>query len=177
MVVLNGFVKIHRKLMQWGWYQDNVVKGVFLHLLLMASYCEMPWRNITIMPGQVVTSYGRLSEDLGFTVRQVRTALEKLNSTGEITRETTNKYQLITIVNWRDYQTNDEIETNETTSELTGRCQANDRQMTGKRQHRKNIKKKRNKEINNNTRARAREFPDGISSAEEYEKIAAELRR
>ncbi len=104
MIVLNGFVKIHRKLIQWGWYQDNVVKGVFLHLLLTASFKDAPWQGRTIHAGQVVTSYKRLAEDLGFGVQQVRTAVEKLVSTQEITCEATNKYTLITIVNWDDYQ-------------------------------------------------------------------------
>ncbi|MFR5790585.1 MAG: hypothetical protein ACLUFA_09410 [[Clostridium] leptum] len=40
-VQLNGFVKIHRKLVQWGWYTDNVVKGVFLHILLTANFKPM----------------------------------------------------------------------------------------------------------------------------------------
>ena len=104
MIVLNGFVKIHRKLIQWGWYQDNVVKGVFLHLLLTASFKDSPWQGRIIHAGQLVTSYKRLAEDLGFGVQQVRTAIDKLVSTCEITCETTNKYTIITIVNWHDYQ-------------------------------------------------------------------------
>ena len=63
---LNGFIKIHRKLIQWGWYQDNVVKGVFLHLLLTANFKPMPWQGIVIERGQLVTSYGHLANDLGF---------------------------------------------------------------------------------------------------------------
>lgn len=104
MTILNGFVKIHRKLLQWGWYQDNVVKGVFLHLLLTASYKDTPWQGRTIKRGQVVTSYKHLAEDLGFGVSQIRTALEKLKSTGEVTCEPTNKYTIITVVNWEEYQ-------------------------------------------------------------------------
>ena len=104
MIVLNGFVKIHRKLIQWGWYQDNVVKGVFLHLLLTASFKDSPWRGRIIHAGQVVIGSQRMADDLGFTRQQVRTALTKLESTGEITIESTNKYTIVTVVNWEEYQ-------------------------------------------------------------------------
>ena len=104
MQVLNGFVKIHRKLLQWGWYQDNVVKGVFIHLLLTAAFRDTTWRNIEIKRGQVVTSYKNLSNDLGFSVQQIRTAISKLISTGEITRTSTNRNIILTVENWEDYQ-------------------------------------------------------------------------
>lgn len=113
MQVLNGFVKIHRKLIQWGWYQDNVVKGVFLHLLLTASFKDAPWQGRIIKKGQVITSNKRLAEDLGFTTKQVRTALDKLKSTGEIICEGTNKYTLVTVVNWEEYQYLEENRANE----------------------------------------------------------------
>ena len=119
MIVLNGFVKIHRKLTQWGWYQDNVVKGVFLHLLLTASFKDYPWQGRIIHAGQVVTSYKRLSEDLGFGLQQIRTAIDKLVSTCEITCEATNKYTLITVVNWEDYQCADEKPTRKVTQSVT----------------------------------------------------------
>lgn len=124
MVQLNGFIKIHRKLLQWGWYQDNVVKGVFLHLLLTANFKDMAWQGRTIKRGQVVTSYKHLSEDLGFGVRQIRTALDKLKSTGEVTSETTNKYTIITVVNWEEYQVIDSEPTHNTTKSVTNDRQA-----------------------------------------------------
>lgn len=104
MQVLNGFVKIHRKLIQWGWYKDNVVKGVFLHLILTASFKETCWMDTIIHKGELVTTNKRLADDLGLSVKQVRTALKKLERTGELAIKATNKYSLITVVNWEDYQ-------------------------------------------------------------------------
>ena len=83
MQTLNGFIKVHRKLIQWGWYQDHVVKDLFLHLLLTASFKESEWMGRTIQKGQVITSNKHLAEELGFSVQQIRTALNKLKSTGE----------------------------------------------------------------------------------------------
>ena len=138
---LNGFIKLHRKLVAWGWYQDYVVKDVFLHLLLTANFKDSQWMGITLKKGQLVTSYKHLSEDLAFSVRQVRTAIDKLKSTGEITTEATNRFTIITVVNWEEYQLFDEKVTSEATSNQTNERQTSDKQATNKRQQRKNDKK------------------------------------
>lgn len=140
MQKLNGFIKVHRKLVQWGWYQDYVVKDLFLHLLLTASFRESDWMGRTIQKGQVVTSNKHLSEELGFSIQQVRTALNKLKSTGEITSEATNKYTVITVVNWEKYQVLEIEVTNETTSTATNEQQTSNIQATNEQQHLKNVK-------------------------------------
>lgn len=150
---LNGFIKLHRKLVAWGWYQDYVVKDVFLHLLLTANYKDNPWRDRVLKQGQLATSYRHLAENLGFSVQQIRTAIAKLKSTHEITTESTSKYTVITIVNWEDYQSNDE-NTNtdlnrDSNRQTTNNQQTNNKQSTSNQQQMKNNKNKRNKkEIN-----------------------------
>lgn len=104
---LNGFIKLHRKLALWGWYKDSAVKSVFLHLLIMANYAPSEWKGVTLMPGQLIAGRKSLAYDLGLSEQQIRTAIRKLKSTGEITAQATNKYTLITIVNWNEYQFND----------------------------------------------------------------------
>ena len=104
MSTLSGFIKLHRKLVAWGWYQDYVVKDVFLHLLLTANFKPTPWKGRILEEGQVVVGVQKLADELGFSRQQVRTALKKLKSTNEIIVESTNRYSVITIVNWREYQ-------------------------------------------------------------------------
>ena len=116
---MKGFIKLHRKLVQWGWYQDSVIKDVFLHLLLTANFKDTPWKNRVLKEGQVVISTQRLADDLGFTRQQVRTALDKLRSTNEITSESTNKYTVVTITNWCDYQCESDLPTSKTTKSVT----------------------------------------------------------
>ena len=108
-----GYVKIHRKLVEWGWYQDCVVKSVFIHLILTASYKESQWMGITIKKGQVIIGTEQLAKDLGLSRQQVRTAINKLKSTNEITTKSTNRFTVVTLVKWEEYQSNDEVATNE----------------------------------------------------------------
>ena len=116
-----GYIKLFRQMTDWEWYQDVNVKCVFLHLLLCANYEDKRWRGKLIKRGQYVTSLEHLSEDLNLTIHQVRTALDKLEGTGEIVKQTTNKYSVITICKFDCYQSIDDAE-----------CQANGKQMANK---------------------------------------------
>lgn len=136
MQKLNGFIKVHRQMVQWGWYKDPVVKVLFLHLLLTVNFKSMEWMGRTIQPGQLVTSNKHLAEELGLSVQQIRTALKKLKKTGEITSEATNKYTVITLVNWGKYQFFDAQATNKITNEQ----QTSNNQITNEQQQRKNDK-------------------------------------
>ena len=180
---LNGFIKVHRKLLQWGWYQDYVVKDLFLHLLLTAAFQESQWMGQVIHKGQVITSYKHLSDDLGFSVKQIRTALDKLKSTGEVTSTSTNKYTIVTVVNWEEYQSFEIKVASKTASQAanegqaSGKQRANEGQASGKQranegQHRKNVKNDKNVKKERNMPPVASE--DALS-AEEKKRIYKEL--
>lgn len=99
-----GYVKLHRKILSWEWYADRNVRDLFLHILLSAAFAPVSIRGVSLKPGQLITSLGKLSEGTGLSVQQTRTALSKLQSTGEITVEITNRFSIITVVNWGLYQ-------------------------------------------------------------------------
>ena len=106
-----GWIRVYRKFTQWEWYSDIKVARLFLHLLLTVNHTAVKWQGIEIQPGQRVTSREKLAEETGLGVQEVRTALNKLKSTNEITVQPTSRYTLISIVNWRKYQ-NIDFETN-----------------------------------------------------------------
>ena len=82
-----GFIKLYRKMLEWGWYDDGPTKDVFIHLLLIASYEDKFYRGILLERGQVVTTVKEMEVKLGLTTRQIRTALSKLISTNEVTKK------------------------------------------------------------------------------------------
>lgn len=100
----NSFITLHRRITQWEWYTDANTMRVFVHLLLMANHKETKWRGEVIARGQVLTGLDQLSKDLKLSVQKIRTALEHLISTGEVTNRSTNKYRIITINNYSSYQ-------------------------------------------------------------------------
>lgn len=114
-----GYVKLHRKFTKWGWYSDVNTKAVFLHLLLTASWEECEYRGYKIKPGQVVTGRKLLKKELKLSEQEIRTALEHLKSTNEITIKSTNKFSIITIENWGKYQLGKSKSTSKLTSKST----------------------------------------------------------
>jgi hypothetical protein len=102
-----GWLKLYRKLLKWEWYHDTNAKVLFLHLLLTANYEQAQCRGIIVCRGQVLTTIKGLSYELGLSVTQLRTAIRKLSSTGDISVTTSNKYTIITVTNFENYQGDD----------------------------------------------------------------------
>lgn len=101
---LNGYIKLYRKMLEWGWYDDTNTKVVFLHLLLTANYKDTEWHGIPLKRGDVVTSIHKLATDLKLSDQNVRTALSHLKLTGEITSKSHIKFSIISIKNYNQYQ-------------------------------------------------------------------------
>ncbi len=76
-----GFINLHRKILDWEWYDDNNVKIVFIHLLLTTNWTKAKWHGIEILPGQKITSIGNLANETNLSTQQVRTVLNKLEKT------------------------------------------------------------------------------------------------
>lgn len=100
----DGYIKLYRKMMKWGWYTDTNAKCVFLHLLFLAQYEACFFRGIKLEIGQAVTSIREISVQTGISMQSVRTAIKHLKSTQEITQCTHGKFSVFTIQNYAEYQ-------------------------------------------------------------------------
>ena len=83
---MEGWVKLHRKMINWEWYQDTNTFKLFCHFLLIANVADKKWKGITIKRGQFVRTLANLAVETGLTIDEVRTAIKHLESTNEITR-------------------------------------------------------------------------------------------
>ena len=100
----NGFIALHRKLLDWEWFTDGPVLRLFIYLLLKANHKPQTWQGIEIKRGQLVSGIYRLAEETGLSVQETRTALKKLKKSQNLTSKSTNKFTLYTIENYTDYQ-------------------------------------------------------------------------
>jgi hypothetical protein len=107
---MNGFIKLHRRFLKWEWYNDINARILFLHCLLRANHEPTTWQGQEIKRGQFITSLSNLAKEVGLSVQQVRTALDKLKITHEITHETTRHNSIISINNWDKWQANQHTE-------------------------------------------------------------------
>lgn len=103
-----GYVRLWRKTLDSGLLQHPTAWQVFGYLLMTAT--SKPHKRIIAgvmteaKPGEVITGRERLAEKLGLSVQQVRTALNLLKKLEIITITSTNKYSVISLVNWDAYQ-------------------------------------------------------------------------
>ena len=128
-----GWIKLHRQILEWEWYSDNNCFRLFLHLILKANHKEKRFKGIELKVGSIVTSRDLLARETGLSSQQIRTALTKLISTNEITSVTSSQGTIIQIVSYEKYQ----VSTNEITNE----------QQTSNQQSTTNKNDKNNKEI------------------------------
>lgn len=137
MKQIQGWVKIHRQLLEWEWYDDINVTRLFLHILLKANHKSKNYKGELIQIGEHLTSREILANETGLTIRQVRTALTKLKTTNEVTIKASSQGTKIQVVNYEKYQV--------TTNEMTAKRPATDQQATSNKNV-KNEKKKKNKQ-------------------------------
>lgn len=171
-----GYILLYRSFLDWEWYGDANTQSVFLHLLLTANFEDKKWQGVTIKRGQTVSSLSKISTRCGLSIRQARTALEHLKSTGEVTHEKTSQYSVFTVVNYDKYQT--------ATSETTGERQANDthpdkratRTLTSERQQLNNYKEIINKRSNKERVKHAHgEYANVMLTDDEFDKLKSEF--
>lgn len=127
---MNGFVLLHRKMVDWEWYTDINVKALFIHLILMANHSEQKWRGQVVKRGELVTSIGNLAVKNGMTVMQVRTALKKLQKTGDVTIKTTSKNTVIMVVKYDFYQAEQQTNNTQNNNQVTIEKQSSNNQIT-----------------------------------------------
>ncbi len=144
-----GWIKIYNKFLQWEWFDIAEMVQLFLYLLLNANYKDVVWRGVTVKRGQLITSRDKMCKDLRLTDRKIRTCLSRLKTTGEISIKTTNKYSIITICKYNEYQNEDVTNRPaERPVERPAERPINDLQTTDKTSTSTEVKNIRSKEYN-----------------------------
>lgn len=130
MPAIGNYVTINRKILNWEWYKNVNTFKVFIHLILKANWKAGRFEGIDIPRGSLVTSIENLAFETGLSVRNVRTALDHLENTGEVTTKGYSKFTVIVVNNYDIYQAGDRW----TDKQLTNNRQTTDKQPTSNRQ-------------------------------------------
>jgi len=137
---MSGWIKIHRKFLDWEWFNKSEAVHLFIYLLLKANHKDASWQGMDIKRGQFISSLGKISAETGISIQTIRTLLNKFEKTNEIIVKSTNKNSLITICKYDCYQD----ETEETNKPLTNKQQTTNKQLTT---NKNNKKEKNEKEL------------------------------
>ena len=141
-----NFIKIDRKILQWEWWHDINTFRLFVYMLLSAYWKDGSYKGKDVQRGSFPATIPFLARETNLTENEIRTALKHLQSTGEITVKSTNKFSVFTVNNYDLYQAVNRQNYRQTTDKITDKPQTINRQLTD------SILKeyKEDKEINNN---------------------------
>jgi hypothetical protein len=158
---MQGWIKLHRKLIEWEWFHDSKMVHLFIYLLLSANHADGNWQGIEIKRGQFVTGLDSLSKATGISTQSLRTCLSKLTKSKELTSKSTNKYRILTLCNYETYQLKETDTNKQTNKQSTSKQQSTNKQLTANKNNETNENKKNDK--NNDTSGSS--FPPGDRSS------------
>ena len=104
----DGWVKLHRKLLDHPIFKNDKLFRVFVYCLLKASHKDREQlvgdSIVNLKAGELATGRTAISGATGLSEQNVKTAINKLKALQIITSKPTNKYSIISILNWDSYQ-------------------------------------------------------------------------
>ena len=136
----NGWIKIHRKLLDNPIANKPHYLSVWITLLLLASHKEYEVlvgdKKILIKRGQLLTGRKKLAEATGVQESKIERILKRLENDQQIEQQSTNKFRLITINNYDSYQ----IDEQQNEQQMNNKRTTNEQQMNTYKKV-KNVKK------------------------------------
>jgi len=131
---MSGWIKIHRKFLDWEWFNKSEAVHLFLYMLLKANHKDNKWQGNDIKRGQFISSLNNISSATGITIQQIRTILKKLEKTNEIVVKSTSQFTIVTICKYECYQDENE----DTNKRITNNQQTTNKQSTTNKNEKNN---------------------------------------
>lgn len=105
---MEGWIKIHRRITESGFWTDSNAVHLWIHLLITATYSSKKTlfngRIVELKEGQLITGRKKLSAETGISEQIIRKWLELFEINQQITIEKTNAGSCISIINYKNYQ-------------------------------------------------------------------------
>lgn len=153
--MINGWVKIHRKLVDSRVFKNEGLLKVWIWCLLKANH-EEEWvsaqtgrgeTEVHLYPGQFIFGRKTASKALKMDTSTIRNRMEKLKNMQNLDIQPDTHYSIITIKNWDSYQTIKIKEDRQEDRQRTPKGQAKDRQEDTDKKYKNDKNDKNKKEI------------------------------
>ncbi|EKU4730592.1 DNA replication protein [Citrobacter sp. Cf084] len=105
-----GFALLHRKIMDVPFYKDPEAAHLWIHLLLRANHeqtvVSTDVGNVTCERGEFITGRNALASETGLSADRVKALLRKFQNLGMITTKSNNRFTVLRVVKYDEYQSN-----------------------------------------------------------------------
>jgi len=132
--IMQGYIKLHRRLLQHPIFKNHKLLQTFIYCVLNASHKDREAligdSIISLKSGQLATGRKAISAATGLSEQSVRTSISKLEKLSILTICPTAKYSIITIANWALYQQDNQLPTNcQPTANHKQECNKNEKNV------------------------------------------------
>ena len=147
--VQEGWIKLWRKVFESSVFdsEDHTLFKTFIYCLGRANHKEnkifMDGKEMILKPGQFITGRDEASKDLHFKGKMWDRKVDSLRKLQILTKQVTNRFTIISIINWDIYQGSYNDDDQLSDQPMTSRRPANDQPMTTDKNVKnvKNVKK------------------------------------
>jgi len=106
---MDGWIKLWRKSIDSGLIKNHNVWIFWTYCLLKANHEKdykqvVGFQEIVLQPGQFIFGRKKAAGETGLSEQQIRTCLTFLKKYENLTIKTTNKFSIVSIINWGRYQ-------------------------------------------------------------------------
>lgn len=128
---MNGWIRLDRKIQDSFMWDNPEALKLWLYLLMGAAIedktVSFNGKPLNLKRGQIVFGLNSASTRLGISVRRLRTTIKRFENCHQIDKQNFNKYSIISITNYCQYQDSDK--------QTTSKRQAKRQQLYNKQEN------------------------------------------
>ena len=128
---MNGWIRLDRKIQDSFMWDNPEALKLWLYLLMGAAIedktVSFNGKPLNLKRGQIVFGLNSVSTRLGISVRRLRTTIKRFENCHQIDKQNFNKYSIISITNYCQYQDSDK--------QTTSKRQAKRQQLNNKQEN------------------------------------------
>lgn len=141
------------------WKFKPIVRQLLKEMVYAANFKEMMFEDKVIKRGQLVSSVKSISELLGRTEQEIKTAIKQLTTNKQLTAYSTNRYTLYTLCNYEEFVLSDKGKKQVANKQLTNGSLVEQQQVN-------NTNNTNNKINNNNYVCVDKKLTENVNSSE-----------
>ena len=136
-----GYVKLWRKSLDTAIFKNPSLWMFWCWCLMKATHKPreqiIGYQAVDLQQGQFVFGRDKASKETGLSVQTIRTCIETLKKLENLTIKSTNKFSVITIINWDIYQPEQSQSNQQTNQQVTNKQPASNHKQECKTQKNK----------------------------------------
>lgn len=126
---MEGWIRVHRKIIDEPWFNKSEYVHLWLYLLLKANHKDQEIfvgnEKVLVKRGQLLTSRHKLSEVVHVQENKIYRILKCFENEHQIEQRKTKKYTVISIVNYDIYQKSEQ----DNEQQMNNRCTTDEQSM------------------------------------------------